>query len=462
MATKETKLQIVVDAQNRSDRAFASVNSSLESVTNRMKSIGTVGGVAFAGLSFALLKTVDAAAEAQKVDAQLEAVLRSTSNAAGLVTADLNKQADALARLTTYDDDAIKSTQALLLTFTSIKGAIFEEALPTILDMSTALGQDLKSSAIQVGKALQDPIKGISALSRVGVNFSDAQKAVIENLVATGKVAEAQKLILAELNVEFGGSAQAQALTYAGRIEQLKNRFGELQEAIGTTLIPVLISLLEIAGPIIEKVLAWAEANPELARTILLVALGFTALLAIMLPIAVMIPGLVLLWAGLTATLVGAAAVAWPLTLAIMAVIAILSAMKIMGLDTKAAWQDVWLGIKLIAADATNAVIKTVEAMVNFILEGVNRAIRAINSVIAAAQKVPGIGKNIKSISEVKADFGTFDSGTIAATDLAGRSNPVNWGNQVVNLIGGNYLSRSVAEEIGDLIMGKLKMSNPL
>jgi len=30
--------------------------------------------------------------------------------------------------------------------------------------MSTAMGQDLKSSAIQLGKALNDPIQGVAAL----------------------------------------------------------------------------------------------------------------------------------------------------------------------------------------------------------------------------------------------------------------------------------------------------------
>lgn len=460
---KETKLQIIVDADNRSERAFAAVGSSLQSMSSTMKNVGTVGGVAFAGLSFALLQTVEAAADAQKVDAQLEAVLKSTSHAAGLLTEDLKAQADALSKLTTFDDDAVKSTQALLLTFTSIKGAVFNEAIPTIMDMSVALGQDLKSSAIQVGKALQDPINGITALSRVGVNFSDAQKEVITNLVETGKVAEAQRLILKELNVEFGGSAQAQAETYAGRLQQLKNRYSELQEAIGVALIPVLISLLEVVGPIIEKTLAWAEANPGLAKAVLLVTLGLTALLAIMLPIALMLPGLAIMFGALTVSLVGVAAVAAPLVLGIMAIIAILGAMKLMGLDTKEAWDAVWLGIKLIAADAANAVIRTVEGMVNFVLTGVNNAIKAINRVIALAQKVPGFGKGISKIGEVKADFGELNTDTIAAKDLAGRGGSA-WdtAKPFVNMAGSVFLSADVAEKIGDLIMGKFKLSNQM
>ena len=85
---------------------------------------------------------------------------------------------------------------------------IFPEATKTMLDMSTALGQDLKSSAIQLGKALQDPILGITALRRVGVNFNNAQKETVKRLVESGQMMKAQKFILAELRTEFCNSSK--------------------------------------------------------------------------------------------------------------------------------------------------------------------------------------------------------------------------------------------------------------
>lgn len=177
--------------------------------------------------------SINAWAESERVTAQMNATLTSTKHAAGLSAQQLEALSVQMQRLTSYSDDAVMSAQNLLLTFTNITGGTFEEATRVVLDMSTALGTDLKSSAIQLGKALQDPINGVSALARVGVNFSESQKEVITQMVKTGDTIGAQKLVLAELNKEFGGSATAAAKTFGGQMEQLRNQVDDLQEEIG-------------------------------------------------------------------------------------------------------------------------------------------------------------------------------------------------------------------------------------
>jgi phage-related protein len=117
--------------------------------------------------------------------------------------------------------------------------------------MSQALGQDLKSSSIQLGKALNDPTQGMTALRRVGVSFSEDQQKVIKSMQATGNLAGAQKLILEELNKEFGGSAAA-AVKADGGITQLKNKMNDLQETIGAKLIPVQLKFKQIQFEIID------------------------------------------------------------------------------------------------------------------------------------------------------------------------------------------------------------------
>lgn len=459
----ETKLKIVVDAENRTNQAFQSVNTSLSSITGTMKTVGAIGAVAFTAVAAGLYKAVDAAAEAAKVDAQLEAVLRSTSHAAGLFKEDLEDQAKALQRMTTFDDEAVKSVEALLLTFTNIKGAVFQQALPAILDMSVALGQDLKSSAIQVGKALNDPINGITALRRVGVAFTDEQQAVIAALVETGQTAEAQRMILKELGTEFGGSASAQAATYAGQLTQLKNRFGDLQESVGGTIIPVLVRLLNAIAPVIEKTIAWADAHPKLAQNIIFLTVGLTALLAILYPLALIITGLSAMWTALSAVTL-ASLVPFAAVIAIIAIlVASLWAMNESVKLVQEHWADIWLGIKVIAAEAVNSVIGFVENMTNSIIDDMNNVIRMINRVIALAQKVPGVGRLIPKIGEIgRADFGRIDTGTIAANDLAGRANPVSTKASTVVVTGNTFLSETIAEQIGDMIIGRLKLSTNL
>ena len=147
------------------------------------------------GFSKAIKYSIDQAAEAEKVDAQLNAVLESTHQAAGLNGVELDNMAKALQKTTAYDDEAVKSSESLLLTFTKIGKDIFPQAEQAALDMSTALGTDLKSSTLQLGKALQDPITGLTALRRAGVSFTQDQKDMIKTLVDSGDTMQSQKIM---------------------------------------------------------------------------------------------------------------------------------------------------------------------------------------------------------------------------------------------------------------------------
>jgi hypothetical protein len=151
------------------------------------------------------------------------------------------QEMSATAGASIFSDDAILGATNVLATFTEIKGTSFQGATQAILDISQAMGTDLQSSAVQVGKALNDPIAGISALSRVGVTFNDDQKALIESMVAVGDVAGAQQIILNELGREFGGSAAAAVNTFAGQQIVLAEQFADVQQSLGESLMPVLM-----------------------------------------------------------------------------------------------------------------------------------------------------------------------------------------------------------------------------
>jgi phage-related minor tail protein len=217
-------------------------------------------GIAAAGA--AIVTSVNAAREGRAVQAQLAAVLESTGHAAGISQAALNEHAEALQKVTNFDDEAVGSAQALLLTFTKIGGAVLPEATKTVLDMSVALGQDLKSSSIQVGKALNDPINGVTALRRVGVSFTEDQQKMIASLVETGDLAGAQALILKELNTEFGGSAAAAREADGGFIA-LGNSVANLAEAVGSIIMNIndgtgamsgLISVIDAATSSVNEI----------------------------------------------------------------------------------------------------------------------------------------------------------------------------------------------------------------
>ena len=205
----------------RTQRAFGGVTRSVTGLAASF--IGTYGLVSATRAAFSEM------AEAQKVSAQTNAVLKSTGQAAGVSAKRIESMAESLMTMTGIDDEMIQSGENLLLTFTDIRNEtgkgnkIFDQATRTMLDMSVALGQDTKRSAIQLGKALKDPIKGITALRRVGVQFTDAQQDQIKALVESGRKLEAQKLILKELQREFGGSARAAGDTLPGKLNILRN-----------------------------------------------------------------------------------------------------------------------------------------------------------------------------------------------------------------------------------------------
>jgi hypothetical protein len=93
---------------------------------------------------------------------------------------------------------------------------------------------------------LNDPIKGISALSKVGVSFNDSQKAQIKSLVSQNDLMGAQKIILQELQTEFGGASRAMAQTDIGRLDQAKNILGDMKEILGRDVIPLQTTFVNL------------------------------------------------------------------------------------------------------------------------------------------------------------------------------------------------------------------------
>jgi len=182
----------------------------------------------------------------QKVAAQTSAVLKSTGRVANVTAKQMESLSSALMAKSGVDDEAIQSGQNLLLTFTKVRNEtgkgndVFNQATVAMLDLSVAMGKDLNSSAILVGKALNDPVKGASALSRAGVQLTAQQKDQIKTFVESGRVLDAQKIILKELTTQFGGSAEAAGKTLSGQLNVLKETFNNLAGELAGTFLPTL------------------------------------------------------------------------------------------------------------------------------------------------------------------------------------------------------------------------------
>jgi hypothetical protein len=226
----------------------------LNKVRGNFQALGrnaAIAGVGIGIVATALGKSVQNAAEAQRIMSQTEAVLRSTGTTANGTAADIANLSETLSRQTAVDDELIQSGANLLLTFKNIQNQsglnndVFNQTVQATLDVSRAMGTDATTEAIRLGKALNDPVKGLSALSRVGIQFTAQQKEQIKALTESGDLLGAQKIILAELQSQFGGSAQAYAQTFAGQIELLGIELENFSEEIGVIVMPALRSLMD-------------------------------------------------------------------------------------------------------------------------------------------------------------------------------------------------------------------------
>lgn len=249
----------------RGEAAAARFGSVLDRV--RGFALGAVAAfVGFNSIPGILNAAVGGTVAQERALAQVEARIKSTGGAAGLTAPQLAGMASGLQNITTYADDAVSEMQALLLTFTKVGGDTFVRAQKSILNVATAMQTDLKSAAIQVGKALNDPAEGLTALSRSGIQFSKAQEEMIKRLTETGQVAQAQAIILDELETQFGGAAEAARNTLGGALDALKISFGDLFEV--TDDLPQLREAIESATAALKDP-ATVQTFQQLASTII-------------------------------------------------------------------------------------------------------------------------------------------------------------------------------------------------
>jgi phage-related protein len=277
-ATKTTKAvnDGLDDVSTKAGKAGSSFSGMGSVMTGVLQGIGQglagmasqLGSKALGAVTDFIGGSIEEASAWNSVFAQTQAVVASTGAAAGLTAEEMGEMASAMsasAGQSLFSDDAILGAQNVLATFTNIKGENFGSATQSILDMSQALGMDLDSAAMQVGKALNDPVAGLAALSRSGVQFTAEQEAMIKAMVEAGNVAGAQEVMMAELNTQFGGSASAAVDTYAGQQVVLSEKMADVKQTLGTALMPILMefgtfmadTVVPIIADVVGRLSAW-------------------------------------------------------------------------------------------------------------------------------------------------------------------------------------------------------------
>ena len=224
--------------------------------------IGEIGGIGkglgeaiVAGAALVLGVGMKEAMDSEKINAQFAAGIKSTGNAANLSVKSMDELAGSIAGYSGQSYASIGTTEQLLQTFVNIKNTgvhkTFDQATVAAADMAAKMGGDASGMAIKLGKALNDPVKGMTALGRVGVQFTQSQKDSIAAMVKHGDTAGAQQVILKELSKEFGGAAKAAGETLPGQLNRSKVAFGELSKSVVETILPIITPAIQgLAGEI--------------------------------------------------------------------------------------------------------------------------------------------------------------------------------------------------------------------
>jgi len=255
---RKVEVQIVGDASSlerafgRAEKAGGKLERGLHKIGKASAvAIGVGAGAGLLGLGVAVHASVKELEQAQKATAQTEAVIKSTGGAANVSAKQVDQLSNSLLKKTGIDDEVIQSGENMLLTFRNVRNEtgknndIFTQATKIGLDMSTAMegagfeGGNLKTTMIRLGKALNDPVTGMTALRRVGVTFTEDQKKTIKRLEETGHHLQAQKIILRELRAEFGGSAEAYGKTLPGQLTIFRERLRNVGAFIVGKFIPI-------------------------------------------------------------------------------------------------------------------------------------------------------------------------------------------------------------------------------
>jgi hypothetical protein len=442
---------------NRAKKEFAQLKTSGEKAQFALKKAALPAAAALAAVGAAAVKMV-AAGEAAATSNSRIAQINESMGLFGDTTAIVNKRitdyAEATARATGIDQNQIKLAQAKLLTFKELAvsadeaGGAFDRATQAAIDMGAAGFGDAATNAVQLGKALNDPIKGVTALAKSGVTFTEQEKDKIKTLVESNKLLEAQDMVLKAIEMQVGGTA----LATANDSDKMKVAFSQLSESIGLTLLP----LMQKFTAIMLKVSQFAAEN----TTVIVILGGVIAGLAVVVLAANAAIKIKAAYLTLLAVktiimakaqlLLNAVMAANPITLVVLAIAALVAGLVF--LEKK--FGAVTIALKIVG-----------EGFMNGIVNPIKKAIGLIADLIQLMGKIPGVGAIGGLIGKIPglAEGGIVTRPTLALIGEAGPEAviPLNRGGMgaggiTVNVTGG----LSTSAEIGQAVVNAIRAYN--
>ena len=273
MADARIAVQIIGDSSSL-ERAFRRAGTEAQTFSHRLGSAVAgiakttafaAGTAAIGGLALVIHEGIKETKELQSVQAQTAAVLKSTGASANISAKQVRAMSLELSNLSGIDDETIQGGENLLLSFRNIRNEvgkgndIFNQATKAVVDFASRTGKDIPTAAVLLGRALEDPAGKIAALSRAGIVFTKSQRDVVAAVQKTSGVMAAQKLLLQELEIRFGGAGAAAGKTLPGQLNILRERFKDLSGVIVGAAVPIVSQLVPAVTKLVVQLQAWLE-----------------------------------------------------------------------------------------------------------------------------------------------------------------------------------------------------------
>lgn len=259
----EAQIKAVITAEDRASAALKNFGNNASSMGQKIRKGLKLAAVATTAAGAAAIafgvSSVKSYQESENALTQLRVALKATKGVAKVSEKSMVAFANSMQKVTKFSDEEILSAEALQLTFKAIGKDIFPRVTKAAMDMSEFLGKDLNSTMTQLGKAMQDPVKGATALSKQG-SLAKTELQHLKDMAAAGSsVFEQQTYILEALEGQYKGAAEAAGLTFAGKLKILGNQFDEIKESIGKVIVDALLPFMAKLSEFVasEQFQAW-------------------------------------------------------------------------------------------------------------------------------------------------------------------------------------------------------------
>lgn len=348
MASEDKKVTLWLQFKEMVTEGVEKVRESFKNQLDAMKESSLFFAGAFAGVMAGLYESVKAFGDAQAAAEQTNKVLESTGHISGMTEKAVGDLATALQAKTGVDDDVIRAGENMILTFTNIGKEVFPQTTKTLMDMTAAMNNgdmsqsNLKNTAIQLGKALNDPADGYAKLQKVGVTFTDQQIEQMKAMQASGNLIGAQTIMLKELQTEFGGSSEKLG-TLQGAFLMAKTTVRNFMEQIGEALTPAMMSLAHWITETTAKVGDFISAHKAIVVPVAAAVAILTGLLSVITGIVAMAPMIAAVFTVITG----------PVGIAVLAISALTGAFLYfstsssdLAQNVRAAWNSIGTAVK--------------------------------------------------------------------------------------------------------------------